>query len=286
MLNKLTLGTVQFGMKYGIANRTGKVSPETAQAIMEQARHGGIDMLDTAIAYGDSEHTLGDIGLAGWDVITKLPLVPDGCDDVRKWVQDQLDGSLRRLQVSSVETLLLHHSRQLPGPYGKDLVRAMRDAQEKGLVRKIGVSIYHPAELDAIDMAAFQAVQAPFNVLDKNLLTSGWLERLGQMDVEVQVRSVFLQGLLLMEPAARPPKFQRWNALWNAWDHWLESSQLTPLQACLQYVMGVKAIHRLVIGVETPEQLREILAVQPANDLALPPEIGSTDIDLIHPSRW
>jgi len=286
MLNKLTLGTVQFGMKYGIANRTGKVSPETAQTIMEQARLGGIDMLDTAIAYGDSEQTLGDIGLANWGVITKLPLVPDGCDDVRKWVQDQLDGSLRRLQVSSVETLLLHHSRQLPGPYGKDLVRAMRDAQEKGLVQKIGVSIYHPDELDAIDMAAFQAVQAPFNVLDKNLLTSGWLERLGQMDVEVQVRSVFLQGLLRMEPAARPQKFQRWNTLWNAWDQWLESNQLTPLQACLQYVMSLNAIHRLVIGVETPEQLSEILAVQPSNDLALPPEIDSTDIDLIHPSRW
>lgn len=286
MLNKLTLGTVQFGMKYGIANRTGKVPRETARTILELARHGRIDMIDTAIAYGDSEQTLGDIGLADWDVITKLPLVPDGCDDVGKWVQEQLDGSLRRLQVSSVETLLLHHSRQLPGPYGKDLVRAMRDAQEKGLVRKIGVSIYHPSELDAIDMAAFQAVQAPFNVLDKNLLTSGWLERLRERDVEVQVRSVFLQGLLLMDPAARPQKFQRWSALWNAWDQWLESSGLTPLQACLQYVMSVKAIDRIVIGVETPEQLSEILAVPPPDDLRLPLEIDSTDIDLIHPSRW
>lgn len=286
MLNKLTLGTVQFGMRYGIANRTGKVSSETACRIMELARHGGIDMLDTAISYGDSEQTLGNIGLANWEVITKLPLVPDGCDDVRKWVREQLDGSLQRLQVSSVETLLLHHSRQLPGPYGKDLVRAMRDAQDKGLVQKIGVSIYHPDELDAIDMAAFQAVQAPFNVLDKNLLTSGWLERLREMDVEVQVRSVFLQGLLLMEPATRPEKFQRWNALWNAWDQWLESSHLTPLQACLQYVMSVKAIDRIVIGVETPEQLSEILAVQPSDDLQLPAEIDSTDFDLIHPSRW
>jgi aryl-alcohol dehydrogenase-like predicted oxidoreductase len=286
MLNKLTLGTVQFGMKYGIANRTGQVSRETARTIMELARHGGIDMLDTAISYGDSEQSLGDIGVADWNVITKLPLVPDGCGDVGKWVQEQLDASLQRLRVSSVETLLLHHSRQLPGPYGKELVRAMRDAQDRGLVRKIGVSVYHPDELDAIDMAAFQAVQAPFNVLDKNLLTSGWLERLREMDVEVQVRSVFLQGLLLMEPAARPQKFQRWDALWDAWDHWLESSHLTPLQACLQYVMSVEAIDRIVIGVETPEQLSEILAVQASDGLSLPSGIDSTDIDLIHPSRW
>lgn len=286
MLNKLTLGTVQFGMKYGIANRTGKVPRETARTIMDLARRGGIDMIDTAISYGDSEQTLGDIGLANWNVITKLPLVPEGCGDVRKWVQEQLDASLQRLQVASVETLLLHHSRQLPGPYGKDLVRAMRDAQDKGLVGKIGVSIYHPTELDAIDMAAFQAVQAPFNVLDKNLLTSGWLERLREMDVEVQVRSVFLQGLLLMAPADRPQRFQRWSSLWQSWDQWLENSHLTPLQACLQYVMSVQAIDRIVIGVETPEQLSEIIAVQASDDLKLPAEIDSTDVDLIHPSRW
>src|SRR5690606_4483179 len=227
------------------------------RTIMALARQGGIDTLDTAISYGDSEQTLGDLGVSEWGIITKLPLVPEQCTDVRGWVREQLGRSLQRLQVASVDTLLLHHSRQLPGAFGKDLVRGMRDAQDKGLVGKIGVSIYHPSELDAIDMAAFQMVQAPFNVLDKNLLTSGWLDRLGEMGVEVHVRSVFLQGLLLMDPAARPAAFQRWNHVWQAWDRWLAESGLTALEACLQYVMSIQAIDRIIVGVQTPDQLRE-----------------------------
>lgn len=286
MLNKLVLGTVQFGMKYGIANKTGKVAPDTAREILDVARRGGVDTLDTAISYGDSEKTLGDIGAQGWRIITKLPLVPDGCDDVGAWVREQLDGSLQRLQVPSVHTLLLHHSKQVPGPYGPDLVRAMRQAQDKGLVEKIGVSIYHPDELERIDVDAFDMVQAPFNVLDKNLLASGWLERLKASDIEVHVRSVFLQGLLLMPAAARPVRFERWHSVWSAWDGWLEDSGKTALQACLQYVMSIEAIDRIIVGVETPGQLQEILAVEPSGSLTLPARVDSTDIDLIHPSRW
>ena len=286
MLSKLALGTVQFGMKYGISNQAGKVPREDVQTIMALARDAGINMLDTAISYGDSEQTLGEIGVRDWEVITKLPLVPQGCSDVSEWVHRQLLGSLQRLRSNAVDVLMLHHSHQVPGPIGKDLVRALQEVKDRGLVRQIGVSIYDPNELDLIgNVAPFDVVQAPVNVLDKKLITSGWLTRLHDSGIEVHTRSTFLQGLLLMESALRPAKFDRWHSLWNTWDAWLERCHLTPLQACLQYALSVE-VDRVIVGVETPDQLKQILAVGPSPRLAVPPEIDSIDVDLINPSRW
>lgn len=286
MLNRLALGTVQFGMKYGISNQMGKVSRENAEVIMTLARDAGINMLDTAISYGDSEQTLGEIGVQGWEVITKLPLVPQDCGNVSAWVHQQLMGSLERLRVSSVDVLLLHHSHQVPGPLGRDLIRALREVKDAGLTRQIGVSIYDPGELDLIgDVATFNVVQAPLNVLDKKLVSSGWLARLHDSGIEVHTRSTFLQGLLLMESASRPARFNRWRSLWDTWDAWLEHCHITPLQSCLQYALSID-VDRVIIGVETPDQLKQILAISPSSRFALPPEIDSIDVDLINPSRW
>ncbi len=286
MLEKLVLGTVQFGMKYGIANRTGKVPPDVTATILDLAQKGGVSTLDTAISYGDSEQTLGEIGVQDWNVITKLPRVPDDCPDVVAWVHTQLQGSLQRLRTSSVQTLLLHQSHQLSGPFGRDLVTALREVKQAGLVDNIGVSIYDPGELDRIEVNAFDMVQAPFNVVDRNLATSGWLQRLRDNNVQVHIRSAFLQGLLLMDRSARPAKFARWNPLWDAWNDWLQSHRITPLQACLLYALSFDGIDRVIIGVETPDQLRQILSVRAMALPPLPQEISSTDIDLINPSRW
>ena len=104
---KLALGTVQFGMPYGIANQSGQVSREDAKGIISLAQISGIDTLDTAIAYGDSEACLGDVGLDGFKVITKLPVMPDNVADVSNWVHDQINASFQRLNVISVYLIII-----------------------------------------------------------------------------------------------------------------------------------------------------------------------------------
>lgn len=284
---RLALGTVQFGLRYGIANHRGQMDRDAARAVLALARTAGIDTLDTAIAYGDSETCLGEAGTEGFRIVTKLPSVPGNVADVGRWAHDELQGSLRRLGVRTVYGLLLHRSQQLVGPEGQALGRALERLKAEGLARKIGVSIYDPLELDACwPHFRFDLVQVPFNILDRRLVTTGWLSRLNQAGVEVHARSVFLQGLLLMDAANRPSYFQRWRSLWSRWRQWLADNELTPLQASLRFVLSQPGIDRVIVGVDSPEHLRDILAVAEETDIEPPSELISVDPDLINPSRW
>lgn len=198
-VNKLALGTAQFGLNYGIANKHGKVELSNAKKIIEQASKAKIDMLDTAVAYCDSEVTLGIIGVAKFNVVSKLPALPEGCDDIESWVTEQVEGSLRRLCCSSLYGLLLHRSEDLLGHSGKKLINSLNRVKSHGSVQKVGVSIYDPNELGYVmKLMGIDLVQAPLNLIDRRLENSGWLSRLHQEGVEVHTRSAFLQGLLLV----------------------------------------------------------------------------------------
>ena len=284
---RIGLGTAQFGLNYGIANRRGQVSHDEAKAILEHARSSGMDTLDTAIAYGDSEQRLGEIGIQDWQVVSKLPAVPEACSDVSQWVTDSLCKSLQRLKVKSLYGLLLHRPQQLLEQDGDRLYQASQQLKHDGLVQKIGVSIYEPAELDALcSRYQFDIVQAPFNIMDRRLIDSGWLSRLAEQGTELHVRSVFLQGLLLMTPSDRPKKFNRWASLWSKLENWLKQTGLTPLQACLRYALSFSEIDKVIIGVDSLNQLKEILQATVGPMPQVPKELLIHDIDLLNPARW
>ena len=286
-MNRIALGTVQFGLPYGIANQRGQVSVDEARLILTHAHAAGVEMLDTAIAYGNSEQRLGEMGVQQWQVVSKLPAVPNGCVDIRGWVYQSVEESLQRLQVNHLRGLLLHRPEQLLSVQGEQLYAALSQLVSDGLVRKIGVSIYEPDEFQRLgEQFDFGIVQIPFNILDHRLLDSGLLHRLCQQGTEVHVRSVFLQGLLLMHPAERPPQFEPWRALWQRWQGWLEEVRLSPLQACLLYVMSFPGIAKVIVGVDSLTQLKEILQAAEGAIPEIPSELNCTDIDLINPSRW
>ncbi len=284
---KIALGTAQFGLNYGISNRGGKISKDNAVDLLSCARCNGIEMLDTAIAYGDSEQTLGSIGVEGWQVITKLPTLPERDADVESWVEREFQGSLSRLGISSVYGLLLHRPEQLLGRSGTVLINALVRLKQQGLVGKVGISIYQPEELDSLaDVMEFDLVQAPLNVFDRRLIDSGWLAKLKAQGVEVHARSVFMQGLLLMPAALRPEKFMRWQKLWAEWDSWLASNKLDPVAACLGFVQSEPCVDKLIVGVENAAQLENIIKASAIKSPRVPASISSLDIDLLNPARW
>src|SRR4051812_31651776 len=102
-MSRLALGTVQFGLKYGVANQSGQVSAADIAAILTQARSAGLDTLDTAIGYGDSETRLGESGVQGWQVITKLPPLPADISDVAGWIGSHLAASRQRLRIDALD---------------------------------------------------------------------------------------------------------------------------------------------------------------------------------------
>ncbi len=287
MIRRLALGTAQFGLNYGVANQHGQLGLEESKAVIDFARSANISTLDTAIAYGESEQRLGQIGVEGLHVISKLPSIPVPEKEISIWVADAVQGSLARLGVQQLYGLLLHRPLQLLEPEGPVLYKALCQLKDNGLVQKIGVSIYDPTELDALcPQYHFDLVQGPFNPIDRRLVHSGWLARLEDAGIEIHVRSIFLQGLLLMTPAKRPEKFSRWDAVWALWERWLSASGISPLQACIAYAMSHRAISKVVVGVDGIRQLKEIVAATGVELPTVPDEICSFDMDLISPQNW
>ena len=148
------------------------------------------------------------------------------------------------------------------------------------------MSIYDPSELDTIcSRFSIDLVQAPFNVLDRRLIETGWLPRIQEKGIELHVRSIFLQGLLLMELGMRPPKFDRWNRLWVDWQQWLEEADLTPLEACLRYALSYSEIDRVIVGVDSLKHLKEVLAAGgPIPEL--PESLRTVPPELLNPANW
>jgi len=286
MMAALALGTVQFGLRYGVANQTGQVSQQQVNAILAAAASAGVDTLDTAIAYGESEASLGRAGTERLRVVTKLPALPQVCPSIESWIEEQLDGSLRRLGRTSVEAVLLHRPTDLLGSRGEEYLSALQKAAV-GRCRLLGVSIYGPGELDALwPFWQPQIVQAPCNVLDRRLLSSGWLGRLAAQAVEVHTRSTFLQGLLLMSAERRPAAFAPWFPLLDRWLGWCREQSLTPLSAAMGFVLTQPGISRVIVGVDSTDQLQEILAAARPGQKQPPADLFSEDVGLIDPSHW
>jgi aryl-alcohol dehydrogenase-like predicted oxidoreductase len=284
---KIGLGTVQFGQSYGIANQDGQVSRSEAKAMLQLASINGIDTLDTAIVYGDSEMCLGEVGTQGFKLVTKLPAVPEDCSDVSAWVCQQTAASLSRLGVASVYGLLLHRPEQLLDQNGTALYQALQGLKDTGQVQKIGVSIYSSSELVALTPHyRFDLVQAPFNLVDRRLYSTGWMQRLKDDAVEVHTRSVFLQGLLLIPQADIPSNFAPWGGLWQRWHQWLADYDCSAVEACFAFLQSFPEIDRVIVGADNMSQLAQIIRAANSQAKANLPDLQCEDENLINPSKW
>lgn len=283
---KLALGTAQFGLAYGIASPQPQIAYAESKAIVEYATVQGMTVLDTAMGYGDSEARLGEIGVDAWKVISKLPEVPVG-ENAASWIANAVKSSLEKLKIQSLYGLLLHRPAQLLGDRGPEIYTALQRLKAEGLVEKIGVSIYQPSELEGVfSVGHVDLVQSPLSVLDRRLITSGWLDRLADRGVEVHARSVFLQGLLLMSVAQRPRKFDRWSVLWDRYHEWVAASDLSPLEACLAYVSAIPEVGRVVVGVNGLNHIKEILQAQMSLSPTWSPDLATDDEELLNPLAW
>ncbi|MBT4288059.1 MAG: aldo/keto reductase, partial [Deltaproteobacteria bacterium] len=148
-MNRLALGTAQFGLNYGIANQTGQISIKKGQEIINAAKKSGIDTLDTAILYGKSEDVLGNIGITNLKVITKLPEISQ-TKHIKSHIKQLLKASFKRLKVDKVAGLLLHRPLQLLEPGYDKIYQVLKELRQEGLVEKIGYSIYSPTDLDVL----------------------------------------------------------------------------------------------------------------------------------------
>lgn len=286
-VHRLALGTVQFGLPYGIANTQGQVSLTAAESMVTYAANCGVDTIDTAIGYGDSEKALGQIGVQNFKVISKLLAVPESTENVRDWMLQEVEHSLMRLNLNSLYGLLLHRPDDLLSQHGDAIFEALCELKDAGKVQKIGVSIYSPSELDSFaGKFGFDLIQAPFNLVDRRLSSSGWLQRLKAAGCEVHIRSAFLQGLLLMPQEAIPAKFSKWAPLLSTWHQWLKQYKGDAVSACLAYPLSFPEVDRVVVGANDLAQLQQIVAAAGHTSKHQLPDLACEEESLINPAKW
>ncbi len=287
-MSKLALGTAQFGLDYGIANESGKIKILDAKNILEFARVSKIDLIDTAIGYGDSEKVIGEIGAQEFKIVSKLPPFTENLLDIDLWLKNNVQSSLKRLGVKFLYGLLLHRPGDLRGDMGKKLIKALKKIQSQGLIKKIGLSIYDPRELDEfINLIEPDIIQAPLNIIDRRLETSGWLSKLHQSGIEVHTRSTFLQGLLLIPIKKIPSKFDKWNSIWEKWNSELFKNNLNASEVCLSYPLSLPEVTRVIVGIDNLNQLKNLVKISKNNTVKKDWSFMiSNDPMLIDPTKW
>ena len=195
--------------------------------------------------------------------------------------------SLSDLRQDSVYGVLVHNADDLLKPGSEKLFKQIDDLKQAEKIKKIGVSVYDNKQLQSIlENFDIDIVQLPFNILDKRLIDSGMFGTPQNRGVEVHARSVFLQGLLLMSEQNRPSKFKHWSALWKIWHDWLNDNQITALEATIRYAISIPEISKVLVGVDTTKQLKEILTASSGDLPNIPSELFIDDVDLLNPSSW
>lgn len=284
-MNRIVLGGAQLGLPYGILNGGETLSREEVARILDTAVDHGIDSIDTAIAYGQSESIIGETSQNRFKIISKLPPLPVGISDVSEWVHSQVQGSLSRLKCTSLEALLLHRPQDLTGAQGAELYAAIGSLMAEKMIHRFGVSIYSPDDLEGIiDTFDIQVVQAPLNVFDRRIL--GVTDHLSALNIEVHVRSVFLQGVLIASPKDRPQRFEPWSEHFALFDEWVRSSGVSAMACCLGFALQQPGIAKLVIGTTSAKSLDEIMNSIPNSVLEVPAHLQSSVEQLIDPRVW
>jgi aryl-alcohol dehydrogenase-like predicted oxidoreductase len=257
--SRLVLGTAQLGMGYGIANKTGKPDVRTAEAIIEAAWEGGVREFDTAQAYGGSEKTLGrvlnSLGIRGQArIISKLNPRLDHI--YPSALHEALEESLEHLGIAKLYGLMLHREKMLD-LWHKGLGEILLDFVAVGLVEHIGISVYSPQKaLDAFDTEGIDMVQAPSNILDRRFENAGIFESAEIKSKQIFVRSVFLQGLLLLDSDEVPPCMFFASEILKTFKTFAEKAGVSREQLALGFAKEAYPKAKIIFGAETPQQVK------------------------------
>ena len=264
----MTIGTVQLGMNYGIANSAGKPDEEKSFSMLRAALEGGVTSIDTARAYGDSEEVIGRFFKTSWTgelpfITTKLQKLEGETEaEIEKYVVTAMESSLARLGVQKVNAVMLHVAGDIAA-HGKAGARAMYSLVKREYADMVGASVYNADEIgEMLKYDEFTVTQIPMSIFDQRLIASGTVDKLRDKGYAVFVRSVFLQGLFFLDPDEiddpillehAVPKIRTLRQI-------ASSEDMTVAQLAIAFMRDTAGVTSLVLGADTPEQVRDNIA--------------------------
>ena len=201
---------------------------------------------------------------------------------------DQVTCALKQLGISSLEAILLHYPKDILENKNFELIHFLSNLKKDGVIKKIGVSIYEKNELEEI-LKIFkpEIIQCPINLFDNRLLEKNYLEEISNKGIEVHIRSIFLQGLLLFKKEEMPQEFLKFQNIWQEWYNWLKIIKLNPLEACIRYTNSIKGVDKIVVGINSANQLKQIIKYMRKPKLYKGPNWQNPiSTELIDPRLW
>ena len=288
MKKNIILGSAQFGLNYGISNKNGKVELIEIEKILETAKLSGIDTIDTAMVYGDSEKKLGSIGVNKWKIISKIPS-NDITDkfEFDNFLEKNVEKTLKNLKLDSIHCLLVHDTSKLIEINQIFAIESIQRLKDRKLIKHFGFSISSEDELDFI-LKAHQPdiIQLPTNIFDRRFLKDKYIHKIKKKKIDIHSRSIFLQGLLLLKNKKIPKYFDQWIKHFNELENFTYNNKISKLQACIYFINKCKEVNNVVIGVEKNFQLIEILKELNTDKDYDFPQFDIIDDKILNPSNW
>ena len=281
---KLALGTVQFGLPYGINNQSGVPTDSELSEIFGIAKQAGIEILDSAQGYGNAEERLGRLTKNEFQIITKFKNLRSPYP-----FHTELSESLLKLRSDSVYAYMAHDGNLLI--QNPSWWEGLQLAKERGLIKKIGYSLYSVEQLETLfaNNMIPDIIQFPYNILDRRF--ECFLPKLSALGVEIHSRSVYLQGLLQMDPNRISDYFNPLKPHLSLIREIAIKNQLTIGQICLGFVTNNVFINKVVVGIDNLFQLKENISICQTTNLSITilNELNSIEVkdnNLINPTNW
>ncbi len=286
MVAELALGSTQFGCDYGISNPRGRVAEDEVCRILSLAAQSGVRYIDTSPHEGDVERLLG----RSWPFPS--PFKPQvrtlrlekGLD----WVESRARRSVEHMGLARAHAVMIDAAEDLTGPQGDALWARLQKLKSDGLFSKIGISAhYSDAPLLLARRFKPDMIQVPVSLLDQRLVRNGDIEAIADLGIEVQARSVFLQGLIFLPREDLPPNLQALGPQLSRMRRAIMEAGTDPLHAALSYVLHLKGVTSAVVGVTSEAELRVVLAAAERQ----PPRLNMSalaveDEILLDPRLW
>lgn len=278
--NKISIGTANFANKYGFKKNDGLKINEI-EKILHFGYKKGIRNIDTAQAYGNSESILGNFDLKKWKISTKIKVKKN------EQIFFSVDKSLRNLKIDQIENLFIHNSFD---EFNKKEIRkifnSLVELKEKKIIKNFGCSIYTPDEIDKLhEIDELEIIQAPVNIFNRKFLNKKITRYLQKKNIKLQFRSIFLQGLLLLDYENLPKKFYDWKHDFKIYQEYLEKRKLNKVMAALSVLNNVN-YSTLVVGFDNKKQLKEVIENLPKKRTIMPKFDIKNDKFITDPRKW
>lgn len=286
-MKKIIIGSANFNQNYSLRNN--KIDFGEIKKLFKIAKKNKILSVDTSSNYKNAEKIIGKFKFKNQKIITKIGKIPTKLKTrkkIEKFLTFKVLDSIKNLKVKTLDCILLQNSEILLSEKGEIIFKVLSELKKKKKIRKLGISIYEFKNLKKIlNKFKIDVVQAPLSIVDKRLIETGWLKKLVKLKIEVHVRSIFLQGILLLRNDKLPKKLNFLKKYWSKWDLWQKKNKISALEACFIFIKQTKGIKGIVIGFNDSKHLQQILNIK-KKKMKKFPNFKIKNRCLIDPVKW